>query len=209
MSAEARDSPLDLLIRIPEYLVVVLLSATVMGIGTVVMATPTIVPAIYLSDGAMVPYLVVLSITGLVITATQLIAKEDWVPDDFDPEEHPLSKAQMIVISAAWYNVLVLSGLVLGLLAVNLGHAFAAPFIALFIGPVDIVLAKRLKVSPLTLLVALAVICVQVVHEFRTDDGEPEVVFTSSELVYVATGQRFRERKGQNLFDRQQGRNLF
>lgn len=209
MSTESRESPLALLARIPEYLIVVLLSGVVMAMGTVAMASPTIVPALYLSDGAMVPYLIALAITGLVISVTQLVAKGDWVPDGFDPEEHPLSKRQMILISAAWYNVLVVTGVGLGLLAVYAGYAFVAPFVAMFVAPVDILLAKRLEVSPLTLVVAIAVVCVQLLYDVRDGGGEPSVAFTSSELVYVATGQRFREQTERDLLGRQRSRGLF
>lgn len=151
-----------------------------------------------LSLPAYFDYFSFLTIFGLSLFASQLMARGKWTSDDDDDDEDAeFSNRDKVLVAFSYYNLLIVTATTLAVIAFAAGYPLVATAVALLTGPADIELARRLNVSPLTFVVGMILAVAYLADWLRQPrSGKPQ----PREIAGISTLERFRRRGNNRLF---------
>lgn len=157
---------------------------------------PTFIIAEYsFSSAVHIDYFVFLTVFGLSLFASQLMARGKWTSDE--GEENNFSTRDKLLVAFSYYNILIITATVLTTIAFAWGYPILATAIALLTGPIDIELARRLNISPLTTIVGILLALAYLIdwlRQPRSPKPQPR------DIAGISTLERFRRRGNNRLF---------
>lgn len=178
-----------------QYILTTVIGTTGMFLGVSFLGLPVLIIAKFvITPVSHLGYFSFLTIFGLSLFASQLMAHDQWSSDTTETE---LSDTEKIIVAASYYNLLIITGAILATVLVALELPLAATAVALLAGPIDIELARRVNMSPLTTIVGVIFAIAYLLDWLRQPStGTPQ----PRDIAGISTLERIRRRGNDRIF---------